>query len=40
MNISFYFGNIEDQRTTNIQIRANGSLEQKNQKYKLVLKVN
>ena len=26
---SFYFGNIEDQRTTNIQIRANGSLEQK-----------
>ena len=26
---SFYFGNIESQRTANIQIRANGSLEQK-----------
>ena len=37
---SHYFGNIESKRTANIQIRANGSLVQKNQKYKLVLKVN
>ena len=37
---SHYFGNIENKRTENIQIRASGSLVQKNQKYKLVLKVN
>ena len=37
---SHYFGNIENKRTENIQIRAGGSLVQKNPKYKLVLKVN